>query len=86
MKTTNTEYRLKSFLGNVNKLIPGKTAVSEDFGRVTCLKAADRSRNRNDRLHRSGYGTRLFSMSKSKHIPSGKYTLGKLRSRLAETI
>lgn len=84
-KNTKNQYALKSFLDNVNKLTPGRSAVSK-FGRVTCKKAADNTRNVNTFLHRTGYGTRLFSLSKSEYLPSGKYTLGKLRQKLADAI
>lgn len=84
-KNTKNQYALKSFLDNVNKLTPGRSAVSE-FGRVTCKKAADHSRGRVARLNRTGYGTRLFSLSGSEYAASGKYTLGKLRQKLADAI
>ena len=84
MKKTN-KYALKSFLDNVNKLTPGRRAISE-FGIVTCKKAADHSRGYVEHLNRTGYGTRMFSLAKSTLAPSGKYTLGKLRQKLADAI
>ena len=84
-KNTKNQYALKSFLDNVNKLTPGRSAVSE-FGRVTCKKAADHSRGHVAHLNRTGYGTRLFSLSSSEYAASGKYTLGKLRQKLADAI
>lgn len=82
---TKNQYMLNSFLDNVNKLTPGKSANSQ-FGRVTCKKAADHSRGFVKHLNRTGYGTRLFSLSKSDYLPSGKYTLGKLRQKLNDAI
>lgn len=82
---TKNEYLLKSFLNNVNKLTPGKSAISQ-FGRVTCMKAADHNRGLVKSLNRTGYGTRLFTLSKSEYAPSGKYTLGKLRRKLNDAI
>lgn len=90
MKKCNAEreydmYMLKSFLSNVNKLVPGRRTASQ-FGIVTCKRAADHTRGRVGRLNRTGYGTRLFSLSKSDYAASGKYTLGKLREKLTAAV
>lgn len=87
MKNSNaTWYTVKSFMENVNKLTPGRRAISDELGIVKCIKAADHSRGYVESLKRSGQGTRLFTMSKSPVVPNGKYTLGKLRAKLNEAV
>lgn len=79
MNNKNT-YKLNSFLRYINKLTPGKTAHSDTFASVTCVKAADYSKGHVARLNRSGYGTRKFKIDGV----NGRFTPAKLREKLAE--
>lgn len=83
---TMQEYILDSFMTRVNKLTLGKSTKDKFYGRVTLIQNADHSRGYVEHLNRTGYGTRKFSVSGSKMIPNGKYTLGGLRNKLTEAI
>ena len=85
MKTTQ-EYILDSFMSNVNKLTLGRSTKDKFYGKVTLIKSADHSRGKCEALNRTGYGTRKFSVSGSKMIHNGSYTLGGLRAKLTEAI
>ena len=77
---------LNSFLTKVNKLTVGRRTKDKFYGTVTLRKAADYSKGHNSFLNRSGYGTRRFSVSGSKFIKNGSYTLGGLRKALTAAI
>ena len=85
-KTNKQETILRGFMSNVNKLTPGRSCFDKFYGRVTCIRAADYSKGKNNFLGRSGYGTRKFSVSKSAFVKSGAYTLGGLRAKLQAAI
>lgn len=82
----NQENILKSFITRVNKLTVGRSTKDKFYGKVTLVKSADYSKGYNEYLGRSGYGTRKFSVSGSKMIANGKYTLGGLRAKLEAAI
>ena len=85
MKSTQ-EYILDSFMTRVNKLTVGRSTKDKFYGKVTCIKSADYSKGYCEALNRSGYGTRKFSVSGSKMIANGAYTLGGLRKKLTAAI
>lgn len=69
-------YMIESFLSNVGKLdkFVHRQTHDEQFGTVRLVKAA----------YESKYGKRIYSVSKSKLIPSGSYTIGGLRKKMLE--
>lgn len=81
-KTKNIESVILSrFLKRVNRLSKGNPATSDElYGRVTFL--ANARRNAMKRIN----GTRKFSVSKSKLIRNGAYTLPTLRAKLTAAI
>lgn len=85
MKTTQ-EYILDSFMSRVNKLTVGRSTKDKFYGKVTLIKSADNSRGKCEALNRTGYGTRKFSVSESKMIANGKYTLKGIRNALLNAI
>ena len=86
MKKNTQEKILASFISRVNKLTVGRSTSDKFYGTVTLVQSADYSRGRNDFLGRMGYGTRKFSVSGSKMISNGKYTLAGLRTKLQAAI
>ena len=83
---TTQEYILNSFMSRVNKLTLGRSTKDKFYGKVTLIKSADHSRGKCEALNRTGYGTRKFSVSGSKMIKNGAYTLGGLHAKLTEEI
>lgn len=81
---------LKDFMSRVNKLVVGKSTADKFYGKVTLKKAADHSKfnpviNRTG-ITSTGSGTRKFSVSGSRMIPNGSYTLTGLRAKLTSAI
>lgn len=76
MKTT--EYMVRSFLENVNKLdkFVHRQSHSERFGTVKLVKSATESKS----------GKRMFSVKNSPVIKSGSYSLGGLRTKLLAAV
>lgn len=74
---TKNEYRIRSFMSNVNKLdmLVHRQTHSETFGTVKLIKAAYENN-----------GKRKFSVSKSKLIPSGAYTFSSLRTKYFDAL
>ena len=83
---TTQKYRLNSFMSRVNKLTLGRSTKDKFYGKVTLIKSADHSRGKCEALNRTGMGTRKFSVSGSKMIRNGAYTLNGLRAKLTEAI
>jgi hypothetical protein len=86
MSKAMQEYILKDFMTRVNKLTVGRSTKDKFYGKVTCIKSADYGKGFNCYLNRTGYGTRKFSVSGSKIISNGAYTLGGLRKKLTGAI
>lgn len=74
---TKNEYKLRSFMSNVNKLdmYVHRRTHSDIFGTVKLVKSALENK-----------GKRKFSVSKSELIPSGSYTYSTLKTKFADAI
>ena len=74
---TKKEYRVRSFMSNVNKLDTRvhRQTHDETFGTVALVKAA---------YELGSNGKRSFSVRNSKILKSGKYSFAGLRNKLLE--
>lgn len=86
MNTDIKQKILKDFMARVNKLTVGRSTSDKYFGKVTLKKSADYTKGINKFLGRTGYGTRKFSVSGSRTIKNGSYTLTGLRAKLEAAI
>lgn len=75
---TKKEYKVRSFMSNVNKLdkFVHRQTHDETFGTVSLVKAA---------YEFGSNGKRAFSVKNSKVLKNGRYSFAGLRNKLLET-
>lgn len=75
---TKKEYKVRSFMSNVNKLdkFVHRNTHDETFGTISLVKAA---------YEDGSNGKRSFSVKNSKVLKSGRYSFAGLREKLLES-